>query len=364
MSFETFYEIKRNAFNKFDIYLDELDADNNVAEAAMIQSMEKYINDSAGECFLANPEWAKKYDNIVTTASHDDGTVTATNGSGAIVGSSANLTREMVGQKMVITDDTDGNFVTRIKTYADADNITINPQYTYTGGAGLSYTIYFDTYKLPPDFKTFSKGKYIKPARSYRTYKTYLLSSSSGSSGMRVILIGRTTEPYYDMGNVTITKGSTTATVGGGGTVDSTWVGKVAQMGNYSRTYEITDVDTVANTFDIDKGYGGDDVSTDNYAIDPPGIQQLQFLTAPDSAVIKPYEYYPYAPRMQEDNDVSIIPSDSVLLLGGIAKYAAHEDDPQWPQFTQLFEQEKRRINNTQIDRRQKKLKFRRGSWK
>ena len=73
-----------------------------------------------------------------TYADYTTGTITVTNGSGAVVGSGTTFTAAMVGRYLYIDSATTKY---RIATYTDATHITVTPVYNEATGAGVSYTI-------------------------------------------------------------------------------------------------------------------------------------------------------------------------------------------------------------------------------
>lgn len=84
---------------------------------------------------------------------HDDyttGTITVTNGSATITGSSTVFTPSMVGRWLQVNDGTDGNWY-KIATYVSATSITIENYYQGESGGGKSYRI-GQVMDLPEEF--------------------------------------------------------------------------------------------------------------------------------------------------------------------------------------------------------------------
>jgi len=80
----------------------------------------------------------KKRVKDLSQADYTTGTVTATNGSKAIVGAGTTFTAGMVGRSIKV--DSDG-FYYKIASFTDASNITLDVEYGGTTGAGEAFTI-------------------------------------------------------------------------------------------------------------------------------------------------------------------------------------------------------------------------------
>ncbi len=335
----TLYEIIKTGFNKFDIYLDNKDLVNNTAHIAMVDNAKFYVYETMEEVYSNDIDELKEFGYITYKDDSSTSTIITINGSSVVTAAAAAFTRDMISQKIVI----DGEAY-RIKSYTSDTVIGIEPAYIGTGAAGVLYTVYFDTYNFPPDFRKFVVGKNITPITSFYNYDTFMLSDGSTASPIKIILIGRTTSSYYDTGTVAITKGATAVT--GASTVwDSTMVGRSIQLGTYSRLYGITAVGSTTS-ITIDKGFGGTTIAAAALAghkIDPPGIQQGRMLTSPSAVSVVPFEYYPLAIRLQDNEDIAPIALDSVLVSGLIAKWSKHEDHPLQTKYLQDYE----RIKNS-----------------
>lgn len=76
------------------------------------------------------------------TPNYITGTITITNGSGAVVGSGTTFTAGMVGKKLRVDGDSGTSSFYTITVFTDATHITISPTYGGTGGSGKAYTIF------------------------------------------------------------------------------------------------------------------------------------------------------------------------------------------------------------------------------
>ena len=323
---KTFYEWQEDTCLKFNFDVDET-GDTQFTDQTL-PLIKKYINDSAEAVYRLRMPWMRQQSRVSLKASYSTGTLTATAASATITGLSTVWTRGMEGQKIVITDGTDGVVVYRIKSFTSTTSLTLDTDYIHTGGSGLSYVIYHDVYTLPPDFKVLEVMKNVDPLDTYFDDDELLLSTAvTASLPSEMKFIGRRTTSYYSTGTIAITTNTTTVT--GTDTVfDSTMVGRQILLGNYGRLYEITAVGS-ATSITIGENFGGATLDAgSSYQIDPPGLQQVRFHSTPSVAKIIPYTYWPTSIRLVNDNDVSAIPSESVLSMGAIWLWYRNEDSP------------------------------------
>ena len=87
---------------------------------------------------------------FTTLAEFTTGTVTATNGDKTIAHSATGFTAVMVGRKFKTAED---DTIYTIAYRASTSSLELDQDYVGTGGSGLSFSIYEDTYDLPPDFQ-------------------------------------------------------------------------------------------------------------------------------------------------------------------------------------------------------------------
>jgi hypothetical protein len=76
----------------------------------------------------------------LTEADYTTGTITVTNGSQAVTGSSTVFTANMVGRWLQVTDGTDENFY-RVSAFTSSTSITLENYYQGTSGSGKAYRI-------------------------------------------------------------------------------------------------------------------------------------------------------------------------------------------------------------------------------
>lgn len=104
------------------------------------------ITDPKGRLLYHQDRYLGMFDGTGSTTNYITGTISVTNGSGAVVGTGTTFTAGMVGKLLKVTGD--NKFYT-ISAYTSATSITINT-YTGTTGSGKGYVIneqWLDTWK-------------------------------------------------------------------------------------------------------------------------------------------------------------------------------------------------------------------------
>jgi len=335
----TYYNYQSIILNKFDADITKLEDDPKI-----LPLIKQYINDAAEVLYRFSIPWMKKESILALKAKYSTGTLTVTSASATITGVGTVFTRDMKGQKIVITDGTDGTVVYRISEFTDSTHLVLETPYIHTGGAGLTYAIYYDTYTLDKDFKTLVEMKNIT---SVEYDSTYMLNSSSSSTPSQIIFMGVTYAPYYNTGTITTTSNSATIT-GIGTSWDSTMVGKYIQIGNYGKIFKIT---TVSSGTEIILDSVFPTVLTEvKYQINPIGLQQIRFISAPTVAYLIPYTFYPKAPVLYDDTDTFPIPSDTIIILGATWLYQKANEWGSQNQTKTDFEKELARLTLIKIE--------------
>lgn len=100
-------------------------------------------------------DWLRRTSNIQLYPAYQTGTVAATNGSAAIVGTDTVWTSAMDGWRLKLSGD-NGIYTF---TYASATTGTISPVFQGDDAATQSHTLYQTTYTLPTDFSKFPVKK-------------------------------------------------------------------------------------------------------------------------------------------------------------------------------------------------------------
>jgi len=351
---KTFSEIQKLVCSKFGFTLSDM---TDTEELATLESIKSYINIAQDIIYQSKMIWMQKQTVISLKAKYETGTITATQNSASITGSGTTFTRDMEGQKIIITDDTDGTVVYRLKDFTSATVFSLDGKYIHTGGAGLTYAIYYDEYLLPTDFGelveikgvdvlTGYKGEGYKLLSSYKESSIELLSENvTASVPSEIQFIGYAEKEYYSTGTISITKAGT-GVVGVDTAFDDDFVGRSIQLGTYGKLYEISSVESALN-LTINKGFGGETISGGLFKVDPTVIDRVRFCLAPSVAKRVPIVYYRKAVELQDDNDIS--PISDVLVFGGIWLYSKDNDQSHQDRALRDFDDAKGRMRAKRV---------------
>ena len=311
---KTFYEIQRSVLANYDKDITKLQDD-----LKSIEQAKSAINSALDMVYEYKMPFMKKRAFITLKAKYSTGHVTAVNGSTTITGIGTTWTIDMVGQRIVITDNTDGDAIYDIAGFTDTMHLILETPYINTGAVVADYAIYYCVYSLPVDFKTLDTFNSITMSIvDYIDYPQLILDASESSTAPgRVVFLGVTNTPLYNTGTVALTKGSN-AVVGTATVWDSSIVGKYIQFGTYGKCFLVSTW-TDATNITLSSAYDSDDITAASYQIQPPGIIQVRFHGMPVTAKIVPFSYWPKATPLFADTDIppTALP-DMLLFFGGI----------------------------------------------
>lgn len=191
---------------------------------------------------------------ISTVAPYTTGTVTATNGSSAIVGVGTTWTSAMVGRKIRIAS---GQPYYRIKSVDSATAITLTTLFQSDSVSDATYTIYKDEYRLASDVDTYKTIVQIQnsiamfstpPAR----FDKFFPSPYSYSHPTLEIMEG-TKLDVYETGTVTVTVNSSTIVGVGTSWTNVEGLGRMSMITVGSNVYTVKSVtdDTHIVVFEV-----------------------------------------------------------------------------------------------------------------
>ena len=255
---------------------------------------------------------------ITTIAPYETGTVTATNASKTITGSSTVFTAAMVGRKFKVSSD---NAYYRIAAFVSTTEITLETAYEGTTASGSSYTIFKDEYKLPADLDVYKVMRQLERQIALTDIDNTafdLLNPSPHSSGQPSIsvLVG-TKLDTYSTGTVSITVN--TSTVTGSSTVwtgvEGLSKGSKITIGVYVYTVKSIDSDTSITIYE--KASATASASTYSISLDNYIIQLAAYPSEAKNIYFK-YQRLPFI--LINDEDIPDLPDQwhHVLITGGL----------------------------------------------
>lgn len=255
---------------------------------------------------------------ITTVAPYDQdtdtSTVSVTNGSKTVTGSSTVFTAAMVGRKIRINGE---NAYYRIAAYVSATEITLEAPYGGETDSGLDFTIYKDEYRLAPDCDKYKILRQIEDAvpligvQSSAFDMKIPTPTAIGTPGFE-IFAGRKLDTYT---TGTVSASANTSVITGASTEWTTveGLGKGSRIAIGSVVYTVKSVDTdtqitvyenIASAISASTAY---EILLDNLIV--------QFYNIPDAAENVYYRYQRKAFPLVNDADLPDMPEDWYWLL-------------------------------------------------
>lgn len=250
-------------------------------------------------------------------ASVSTGTISGSAGGLTITGSGTAFTREMEGQLMVFGSNND--FQHRIRSVASTTSLDIEVPLAAAVAAGTGFTVHFDTYKFPRDFKSLVHGRQqdtpaeLRYANTQREVQHFLLFDDINGIEDRIDLDFKPTKAdYHTTGTVTVTNDSATVEGASSPAWDTNLIvpGMLFRLQSDDDWYIIQSV-TDADTLVLDRVYEGTTSAGESYVIDPRGLRQFRVLDYPNTDQYGIFEYHRKAVKLVGDNQVpDIIPEE------------------------------------------------------
>jgi len=326
----TFFEWQKSAFAKFGLNLDEDNFTTDKGRILALNQLKEACNNTLKDIYLQQLSWMRRDGRLSIRATHTDGTISITQFTRTITGVGSNFTRKMAGQKIVIETK-----AYRVRTYISTTELTLDTEYVGTTVADVTYALHFDTLDTPSDFATFIVAKNATPKITYFFDDDLLLTTSTASSTpVDIQMIGIRRTPHFQNsttnGTVAATADSATLTFSIAFVTTDVEIGMYIKVGTHGRLYEIIDVNIGAQTCTIEKGFGGTTGATSTFMVQPPGLQQIRFETAPTLAALIPYTYRPTFVRLEDDDEMVPVTSDAdeTALNGAIYRWSKIKNRP------------------------------------
>lgn len=256
---------------------------------------------------------------ISTIAPYTTGTVTATNGSAAIVGVGTAWTSAMNGRKIRIAS---GQPYYRIKSVTSTTALTLTTLFQSDTATAATYTIYKDEYRLAPDVDTYKTIVQIQnsiamfstpPAR----FDKFFPSPYSYSHPTLEIMEG-TTLDTYTTGTVTVTVNSSTIVGVGTGWASLEGLGRMSMLTIGTNVYTVKSVtdDTNLVVFEVPSVAA----TTSTYSLSMNNLM-VQVFPIPSQQENLYYRYFRIPTPLINSYDIPDLPIQwqYLLIYGGLS---------------------------------------------
>jgi len=274
-------------------------------------------------------------------AKEETGTVTATQSSATIAGSSTAFTSAMVGRKIRIAD---GNTWYRITAVASTTSLTIDAPYSGATVAASGYTIFKDEYRIAPDADSYKVFQQLEDRRSLPDIDATafdILEPAPVSEGSPDFTILRGSKLDTDTtGTVSGTANNSTITGSGTSWLSVEGLAKGTQITISPSVYTVKSVDsdtqiTVYEKLTANASAASYIILLDNLII--------QFFQIPDEIEIIRYTYQRRTFPLINDEDIPDIPLEwhHMLVNAGLIWAWGTKDRPESAAQRVVFEKKK-----------------------
>jgi len=297
------------------------------ADATLLTSLKRWINDHKDDIESYMWDWQLKHDFFETVDEYTTGTVTFTNGSATVTGSSTVWTAAMVGRKI---KNNSTNTVYIITAFASATSITIDQNYIDDTEADANYVIFQDEYTMPYDCMSveslsLTSGRLLKEARLPSVREDGAVNSTT-EFPREFARIGYEDDASYSTGTISVT-GNTTVTLVGG-----TWPSDAA--GQWIRGDAqglVFEVDTRDSDTVLTLKRSGMTGSAITYQLEPGPRIVIRMKQAPSAIKRVNRWYMKRSPDMVNDNDHNQMPEyfDRILVQAVYAEALRHQREYQ-----------------------------------
>jgi len=292
---------------------------------------------------------------ITTVAPYETGTVTVTNNSKTVIGSSTTFTAAMVGRKFRAASQ---NAYYRIAAYVSATEITLEAVFQGTTASGATYSIFKDEYRLPADLDVYKVLRQIENSQAIvdlenSAFDMYEPTPNAQGSPKFSILVGTKLDTYSTgtvsgTVNLSVITGSSTVWTG----VEGLTKGSRITVGTVVYTVKTVDSDTQITIYEkISATFSAStySISLDNYII--------QLFNIPDAIENIYFKYQRVPFPLINDEDIPDLPEKyhHILITAGLIWAWATKDKAESLIQDALFEKQKenmwKRISNPSTNR-------------
>lgn len=291
----------------------------------------------------SNYDWPHltRYGEIRTVTNYTTGTVTITNGSRTVTGSSTVWTSAMEGR---FFRPQSGNHWYKIIRVVSATELTLYSAITESSASDRTYTIWQRFYYFPTEVrKVLEFGSWIRDGRilnkSNRDLRDLTVDISNTGEPEEFVMYGSCPfESTYSTGTISISKDSTL--LEGENTV---WLANVEPGDEVEIGDDIYRVKRVESDTRIRllNAAVRDVVSGTAYAVRKKDNLGFQLYFNPNSEIILPYTYSKYVYDMvNEDEDEPELPGekfDEAIIIGTEAKWLRSRGDANWASTQNLY---------------------------
>lgn len=285
-----------------------LGLDEATIDPAVLTSIKLRINESQDVIFFDSDwEWRKRTFFDTTKTPYETGTITVTQNSRTITGSGTTWLDSFKLGYVFINGKT-----YKIDSIVSTTSLKLVAPYDEETLAGQEYKIIFPDMMLNHELSAIVDVKYQGNSLDIKHKNRLIGKLATLQLPREAALSDRTSEDYYNTGTVTVTQGSTSIT-GVGTSWLSDMEGMTFRVNEFSKEYTIRSVNSTTS-ITLKESYDGADGSGKSYKINPTGLQIMTLRGSPDDYYTLEIEGLIKAPKLVNNNDISLIPNHMPLI--------------------------------------------------
>lgn len=277
-------------------------------ETRVRDSIKLRINEAQDVVFYNEDwEWRKQTFYITTTAPYNTGTIALTQGSRTVTGTATGWTDKLKVGYIVVDAK-----IYKIDAIISGTSLKLKAPFDKPTTSGKSYTIVFPNQMLDPNIAAIvsvkRNGQDIACVQKSRL-NTDIISTGEPS---QCAMGDRTDEDYYNTNTVSVTQGSNTIT-GSSTAFSSEMEGMPFRVNEFSKSYTIRNV-VSPTSITLNEAYEGETGVAKTYKIGAKGTQLITFRNVPNDYYFMEIEALIHAPKLVNNNDISLIPNHMPLI--------------------------------------------------
>lgn len=267
---------------------------------------ENFILDEARQCYTDIEryhtwEHRRSEGQIAAVADYVTGTAAVTQGLKAVTFSGSTLTAAMIDRHLQL-DGTSGRWYTFASINTGAGTAVLDDPYEGSTVTAASITIRKRYYRLPPDF---DKAEVAKETGGNKVifwqtraeFEANWSQISASGQVWNIVPAGASRKVLYNTGTVTMTQGSTTATIATGTPLAARDDTRRFRVPLFPKQGDFTIISTSGADYTLDRAWTDITVSAQQYQIDPVGEPMVELYPAPGGGNSSVHFYYYRVPN-------------------------------------------------------------------
>jgi len=258
--------------------------------------------------------FAGRKEQITLIPPYETGTIAGTAGEHTLTGTSTAWPTHVNGVSLRGQYLQIGDHLYRIGRRVSTTKLILESRLRDEITAGTAYQIYFVEYPLRWDVGGL---RFVKRDTTPLSLRPEAITQVDNGAGEPIeAYIAGQSEANFGSITGTIDNGDTTMTSVSGLTIEDAWIGMAVMQESDPNIYYVIDIDASGSTIELDRAFGGSNVSAGTFLLNPAGTPLLGLKKFSGSRRLITINYTWQPPVMVDDNDRSKLPNDVAMMKG------------------------------------------------